>query len=325
MDSIVTMSADDDCYMDVPYWPPEWDFRLPIFFPVKTDRHGFRGILDAITEGASEEAIFASVASYGETEFRSLISSADFFDTPTIFWAVASGSINLVKFWIKHGASPSAAWFTFGPPLLAFAVVNPAKSEGDKAMMIAHLLSYGADPSAIPPEFYLPYCHDIPDDGPELTTDVDQMPLQHQWCVHGARKMFARSINLTHRYYFWKASRLKPPSERSLQIARLMGTEELFRIPYFLVGQSIACDRITNKVVSHVAQGHQNDGEPLVLLFAGPSGHGKTELAQKMGSLLGVPLHIVDCTSIGNQWDLFGCRKPYQNYQAGTPLNNFLA
>jgi len=64
---------------------------------------------------------------------------------------------------------------------------------------------------------------------------------------------------------------------------------------------------------------------PLVLLFAGPSGHGKTELAQNLGRLISLDLHMVDCTTIKQETDLFGPRYPYVGYSEGSPLNNFLS
>ena len=135
----------------------------------------------------------------------------------------------------------------------------------------------------------------------------------------------AQNINLTHRYYLWRASRIKGLSERSLQVARLMGIEELFRVPFFLVGQEVACTQIISTLIGHVGRGYPGSREPLVLLFAGPSGHGKTELAQHMGDLLGVPFHIVDCTSASEPLEVLGPRKPYMGYEEGAPLNNFLA
>ncbi|KAL8781309.1 MAG: hypothetical protein Q9213_006057 [Squamulea squamosa] len=62
---------------------------------------------------------------------------------------------------------------------------------------------------------------------------------------------------------------------------------------------------------------------PLVLLFTGPSGHGKTELAKRMGELLSLPLLKIDCTQIRFTTDLFGPQAPYAGHQAGSPLNNF--
>jgi len=61
-----------------------------------------------------------------------------------------------------------------------------------------------------------------------------------------------------------------------------------------------------------------------VIVFAGPSGHGKTELARIMGALLLVPSHFGDCTEMRHETDLFGPKAPYENWEVGSPLNNHL-
>lgn len=66
-------------------------------------------------------------------------------------------------------------------------------------------------------------------------------------------------------------------------------------------------------------------GQPLVLLFAGPSGHGKTELARNLGGLISLDLHSVDCTTPKHESDLFGPWRPYQGWEEGSSVNNFLA
>lgn len=65
-------------------------------------------------------------------------------------------------------------------------------------------------------------------------------------------------------------------------------------------------------------------GRPLVLLFAGPSGHGKTEVARNLGRLLGTPLKTVDCTHLDFETDLFGPWSPYQGWEKGSAVNNYL-
>ncbi|KAK3176718.1 hypothetical protein OEA41_008043 [Lepraria neglecta] len=55
------------------------------------------------------------------------------------------------------------------------------------------------------------------------------------------------------------------------------------------------------------------------------SGHGKTELARRMDSLLSLDLPVVNCTEMRMEIDIFGPKAPYQSHQAGTPLNNHLA
>ena len=56
----------------------------------------------------------------------------------------------------------------------------------------------------------------------------------------------------------------------------------------------------------------------------GPSGHGKTELAKRMGELLSLELECIDCTEMKHETDLFGPKKPYIGHEQGSPLNNFL-
>jgi MoxR-like ATPase len=65
--------------------------------------------------------------------------------------------------------------------------------------------------------------------------------------------------------------------------------------------------------------------QPLVLLFAGPSGHGKTELARNLGRLLSLELHSVDCTNLSHETDLFGPWFPFVGSSNGSAVNNYLA
>jgi ATP-dependent Clp protease ATP-binding subunit ClpA len=43
-----------------------------------------------------------------------------------------------------------------------------------------------------------------------------------------------------------------------------------------------------------------------------------------MGELLSLELECIDCTELRHETDLFGPKKPYIGYEAGSPLNNFL-
>ena len=62
--------------------------------------------------------------------------------------------------------------------------------------------------------------------------------------------------------------------------------------------------------------------KPLILLFTGPSGHGKTQLAEDMGRLLSLDIFTVDCTSKQYETDMFDHQAPYMGYQEGSVLNN---
>lgn len=65
--------------------------------------------------------------------------------------------------------------------------------------------------------------------------------------------------------------------------------------------------------------------KPLVLMFAGPSGHGKTELAQSLGALISAEIVALDCSTFQRENEMFGARPPYIGYEFGSQLNNFLA
>lgn len=64
--------------------------------------------------------------------------------------------------------------------------------------------------------------------------------------------------------------------------------------------------------------------QPIVLVFAGPSGHGKTELALRLEDLISVQMERVDCTGMRCDWELFGAMNPWRGYEKGSPLNDFL-
>ena len=59
--------------------------------------------------------------------------------------------------------------------------------------------------------------------------------------------------------------------------------------------------------------------------MTGPSGHGKTELGKRLGSLLSLQILTIDMTEIKYETDLFGPKAPYIGCESGSPLNNFLA
>ncbi|KAF3765156.1 hypothetical protein M406DRAFT_331468 [Cryphonectria parasitica EP155] len=128
------------------------------------------------------------------------------------------------------------------------------------------------------------------------------------WFTKGVKNKLMQTINLTQQYYLAKADKLKRPSLRQKQVASRRNAEPLLGIPYFLVGQSLASSRLLKKFLTNLAKGNNQGSKPLVLAFAGPSGHGKTELARRLGYLLSLELEVVDCTTVTREIELFGPR-----------------
>ena len=243
---------------------------------------------------------------------------------PVMFYIVAANNDANLRLFAKMGGDVNAIYGAPPIPLLAFAIMNSKISEKDTTAMVATLLSLGADGSAIPKPFYCPYDEDLQSNGPpEASLKEIWEANKALWCQPPlVRKNFTDAINITQRYYLYRSLNLAKPTERQRWVADRHDSTDLFAVPYFLIGQSAAIDLLTTNFLHYMLRHHN---QPLVLAFAGPSGHGKTELARRLGALLSLELQVSDCTIVSRETELFGPRKPYVGAEEGAPLNNFLA
>jgi AAA domain (dynein-related subfamily) len=308
----------------------EWDFTLPeITKPVGfTQGIGVGGgefsmfaLVEAMQHGAPLGAVRNYLDSYDFMTVRSHINDkiAGF---PAMFYAVATNDEFIVRLFAAHGGNVEAVQTDSQVPLLAFAIMHGGTARTDTTTMVATLLGLGAPPGVIPSGFYTPYSIDLSTDTAALSNVAGFNQPSGSWCAEAARTRLARSLNLTQRYYLERTTRTKKPSRKRRQVAQLRNAEGLLGISYFLIGQTIAANWLTDRLLAHLLV---PTGRPLVLCFAGPSGHGKTELAKQLGHLLSLDLEVVDCTIVTREMELFGPRDPYQGSQRGSPLNNFLA
>ncbi|KAK3996254.1 P-loop containing nucleoside triphosphate hydrolase protein [Cladorrhinum sp. PSN332] len=248
--------------------------------------------------------------------------NSDVKDIPAFFYVVESGKAEMVKLWASYGANVNVSHL--GVPLLVYAIGLCKSFKKHTVMVVKVLLSIGASVDVIPRAFYTPLDRDLPDSGP-TDDELDDLDDDNKsWCIPSARRRVARALNFgfTIRYDLHYASGAEKVSGAMKQVAKKLKSIEILGIPYFLVGQRLACRLLVEKFINHLAMPSKG---PLVLLFAGPSGHGKTELARKLGELLTLDLHNVDCTGLSYETDLFGPRAPYRGSEAGSGTNNFLA
>ena len=136
-----------------------------------------------------------------------------------------------------------------------------------------------------------------------MASDLVDWDARSFWCVSTFRAALARTLNLTQRYFFVKATTLDSLSGREKQIAKAYHITALLEVPYHLIGQRPATTMVLSKVFGHLALCADT---PLVLLYAGPSGHGKTELAKQMGDFKSIDTLVVDCTEMQVETDMFG-------------------
>ncbi|MGI4852088.1 MAG: hypothetical protein ACRYGR_09130 [Janthinobacterium lividum] len=74
-------------------------------------------------------------------------------------------------------------------------------------------------------------------------------------------------------------------------------------------------------VFAYVA--HIEIRDPLSLMFNGPSGHGKTELAMNLAELLQIDRKVIDCAQIQRGSELLGGTLGYDGARTGLGLTTF--
>ncbi|KAI4101556.1 MAG: hypothetical protein L6R37_004882 [Teloschistes peruensis] len=203
-------------------------------------------------------------------------------------------------------------------PLLAYCVISAEYKVSDSNDCLSTLLAMGTSPHNIPEDMWYNYI-----DTPKKSSyTANRVTKSHSWCTGDFHEALCRNFNLLQRYWCKVAFLLPQKTPRQKQIAAAFDLSPLLEIPHQIISQPVAATFVHEWLTSHALHHVQT---PLVLLFSGPSGHGKTELAIRMGQLLLVPLLKIDCTQLRHESDFFGARAPYQGWQAGSQLNNFLA
>lgn len=127
----------------------------------------------------------------------------------------------------------------------------------------------------------------------------------------------------------------------SLDMLREVGKRCAFpRIPLIkeldvsnVVGQRLAKHVIRQQVVKYILKRSVEDEhgctrQPLSMIFAGPSGNGKTELAMRLAQLLNQPgedsFLKIDCGKLTTSHEVFGMSGAYYGSREDSALNNFV-
>lgn len=319
---------------DIPAHPNpevEWDFVLPVVIPVTAglnadlsddnETFNIRELVAWVQYGAAQTTIQTYLGRFDNKVVCDNINS-DVEGVPAMFYVVETNKEDVLRLFVSHGGEISVIHAPSRAPLLAFAIMHSDNIQADTTHMTAALLSLGSSPTVIPSAFYSPYLQDVPESGPGDTSLKDLSVDQQSWCRGEVRSKLARSCSLSQRYYLDRATKTKKPSRRQQQVAQRTRSEPLLGIANFLIGQTTAAKALLDVLLAHITEPGK---KPLVLVFAGPSGHGKTELARRLGHLLSLELEVVDCTIFSREMELFGPRAPFLGAERGTPLNNFLA
>ncbi|KAI1491148.1 P-loop containing nucleoside triphosphate hydrolase protein [Biscogniauxia mediterranea] len=278
-------------------------------------------LLSAVQAGRFDNDSIRKYLGYYDREVLNVKLNADIDGYPAMFYVVSTNNVGIIREWIKHGGNPNATWGPNDFPLIVFSILKGGQTMAQASKTLATLLRFGAEPRVIPKPFYDPYCQDLPDDG-QVQEDLDNPDINRRWCTAEVRACLAKALSLSQRYDLYRSSKVKPHSGREKEVLARKGAEEVLGLHQMIVAQSIATRWLQRKLLVYLARQKKR---PLILVFAGPSGHGKTELALRFGDLMSLELHKVDCTIFKQDNELFGPRPPYSGFEDGSPLNNFLA
>ena len=238
---------------------------------------------------------------------------------PILFFAAERNSPEIVNMLCQRGATADGRAQPSGIPLLAYTIMSAEYNLSDMTDTLVALLAMGANPEDVPRHMWCDYVTSPKNDSP---IDSQAENASTRWCTAEVRDALCRTLNLMQRYFLFKAEHTEPPTPRKKQVTQAHKTATLFELPYRIIGQRWATEQVEVSISSYYLF---NTAQPLVLLFTGPSGHGKTELASSLGSLLSVPFLAVDCSVLHHSTDLLGPHPGYEGWAKGSPLSAHLA
>ncbi|KAH9848862.1 P-loop containing nucleoside triphosphate hydrolase protein [Lenzites betulinus] len=194
---------------------------------------------------------------------------------PTLLFALASDDVDEVRRVLESGeARPND---DVGPQsALAFTLANGQLK--NKIPMVKLLLAYGADASALRD----------PEEDEENGSSSKRGSQSLSKLLEGA--------DPATRYYIQRAN--SPQTRRASALIHRSFFRPLTRVRYDVIGQ----DRVIEQLFRVLSMPSM---APIVFLLCGPSGHGKSLLARKFGSLLDVPTHTVNMTTLQNTGDIW--------------------
>lgn len=243
---------------------------------------------------------------------------------PTLMFAIASDDVSQVQRVLDSGeANPNDQ---VGPQsALKFALTNDQLTS--RLEIVKTLLAYGADPAGL---------RDSTGDGKEHSRrssvvisgsspahvghSLNASELGGRKEVDPAFEAMKSQLDPATRYFI---NRADAPNTRSTSaLIHRSFFRPLARMRYDIIGQDCAFEQLFRCLS---IQSQNLSVNPLVVMLCGPSGHGKSLFARKFGSLLGVPTHTVNMTTLRSTHDLWQSysMSPYEEPSALT-LAEFL-
>ena len=223
---------------------------------------------------------------------------------PTLMFAIASDDVSQVQKVLDSGeANPNDQ---VGPQsALKFALTNDQLT--NRLEIVKTLLAHGADPAGL---------KDLSSSGQgqlrRSSVVISGSSPAHVGHSSNASEIDARKevdpafeamksqMDPATRYFINRADASK--TRRTSALIHRSFFRPLARMRYDIIGQDCAFEQLFRCLS---IQSQNLSTSPLVVMLCGPSGHGKSLFARKFGSLLCVPTHTVNMTTLRSTHDLW--------------------
>jgi DNA polymerase III delta prime subunit len=169
---------------------------------------------------------------------------------------------------------------------------------------------------------------------PNLMTQLEEILTEE------GKSIFREELSPLDYFFVFKKHVQSYKLEALRQVGRRSGYPRLWLLKELdysnIIGQRLAKQMIRSSVFCHAWNQSTKEElccnrKPLSMIFAGPSGTGKTELALCLGTLLNKPsadperyFKKVDCGQITDDKELFGMSGAFFGSEEGSALNNFV-
>lgn len=205
---------------------------------------------------------------------RGAIAAATSQEFPFMFYVVETHDAELLQHVINLGGNVNSSRRFEGRysiPLSVHAIINQAPARRACTDVILTLLSNGASCDCIPSWYYQSLAELPTELAPAQSMELNSY--SKRWCRSSlTRLLFDLGINLTDRYYIRKTLNLSRRA-RDLQVVDLHSAQGLFRLPFMVVGQDLAAQRLTQALIDCMLDDHKG---PRVFLFAGEFAHSQS-------------------------------------------------